>query len=135
MKIAVIGCSHSDYFWADATAQHPGWVERMAKDYPDHEFHNYAKMAAGSVYYDFVLKYIISNKLKYDAVIVQASIPGRWMIPIKQVTSRTHDIPFPFNENKITENYTAFYLNNTNMFNTMASTVLITDGDDPEGMN
>ena len=128
MKIAVIGCSHSDYFWADATAQHPGWVQLMATDHPDHEFHNYSKMAAGSVYYDFVLKYIISQKINYDAVILQASIPGRWMTPLKVYKKNSHGIPFPFNRNKISENYFAYYLNNTNMFNTAASTVLIADG-------
>lgn len=85
-RIAVIGCSHSAYDQVFYREDNNGkdWVHLMSEKFPNLIFHNYATQGHGPLYYDMVLKYIISELPKdyYDTVIIQYTVPGRWLIPV-----------------------------------------------------
>jgi len=86
-KIAIIGCSHSYYLECDKN-----WTTMFPEDYI---IHNYSAAGHGVQYFDFVLKYIVANKLDYDCVIIQLTSSTRWQFPITGHTSdklRTDEI-------------------------------------------
>lgn len=76
MKVAVIGCSHSD-----TTYIRNNWVEQLANKYPNHMFHNYSVVGSGQLDIDCILKHFVKYNLEYDKVILQFSGNNRWIIP------------------------------------------------------
>lgn len=73
-KIAIIGCSHSYYLQCNQN-----WTTM----FPDGiEIHNFSLAGHGVMYFDYVLKYIIANKLHFDAVIIQLTGNTRWQFPV-----------------------------------------------------
>jgi len=103
-RIAVLGCSHTSYDQVNYSTWANGldWVHHMAEDNPDIEFHNYGAQGHGPLYYDFILKYIISEfpLAYYDAVIIQYTVDGRWLIPVNNTEDTTE-----IKSEQITENY------------------------------
>lgn len=76
-RLAVLGCSFSEY----DTAKGEPWSIHISRNF-NVEVHNYAMRGKGCLFADLVLKYIVSQKIRYDACIVQLPPPGRWMLPI-----------------------------------------------------
>ena len=109
-RVAVLGCSHSAYDQVNFGDHANGldWVHHMAEDNSDIEFHNYGAQGHGPLYYDFILKYIISNFPKdyYDAVIIQYTVEGRWLIPIGILN-------YEITSQQVTENYIVKRLHST----------------------
>lgn len=104
-RIAILGCSHSSY---DEVINPVGaddngldWIHHMSIDNPHVEFHNYAAQGHGPLYYDFILKYILSEFPDdyYDAVIIQYTVEGRWHFPLC-----IENAPYVSSE-EITDNY------------------------------
>ena len=79
-RIAVIGCSHSNHHSCDDI-----WAIQISRNHNVH-IDNYATSGHGVVYFDFVLKYIIANKIEYDCVILQHTGRSRWSFPIEGTT-------------------------------------------------
>lgn len=52
MKVAIIGCSYSDYFQelTDGLTGKRSWTYKLSELYPQHQFRNYAKGATGADY-------------------------------------------------------------------------------------
>jgi len=78
-KIAIIGCSHSYYGECEQN-----WTTMFPEDFI---IHNYSMPGHGVQYFDFILKYIVANKLDYDCVIVQLTGSNRWQFPITGYSS------------------------------------------------
>lgn len=103
MKVAVIGCSHSD---TDFRSRN--WVAQLAEKYPNHTFHNYSTVGGGQLDIDLTLKYFVHNKLKFDKVILQFSGNNRWAVP-----SVGHYIDFEnaYVTKQLSYNHSAYKLN------------------------
>jgi hypothetical protein len=83
-RVAIIGCSHSDWQQSEQVPNKVGWVEQLAINFPHVEFHSFAKMGHGALWYDFVLKHLIDKYEDYfDSVIVQLTAKGRWIFPLR----------------------------------------------------
>jgi hypothetical protein len=78
-KIAIIGCSHSAYNRGEQN-----WSTMFPDDFI---IHNYSMSGHGVQYFDFILKYIVANKLDYDCVIIQLTHTSRWQFPITGYSS------------------------------------------------
>lgn len=76
-RIAVIGCSHSNHHSCEDI-----WAVQIARNHNVH-IDNYATSGHGVIYFDFVLKYIIANKIEYDCVILQHTGISRWSMPLE----------------------------------------------------
>jgi len=74
VRIAIIGCSHSYYNECDEN-----WTTLFPSNFV---IHNYSAAGHGVQHFDFVLKYIIANKLEYDCLIIQLTGTTRWQFPI-----------------------------------------------------
>jgi hypothetical protein len=98
-RIAVIGCSHSNHHSCDDI-----WAIQIARNHNVH-VDNYAVSGHGAVYFDFVLKYIVANKLEYDCVIVQHTGISRWSMPLEGFSSNRKMVAFPVSENYIQMSY------------------------------
>jgi len=81
-RVAIIGCSHSDDCGCDSGNDYV-WVKQMADANPHIEFHNYSKVGHGSLYFDMVLKHLVTEGLEYDKVILQWTGGSRWMDPVQ----------------------------------------------------
>lgn len=78
-RIALVGCSHTDYLTKlETPTDH--WSFNMLKY--GVQIDNYARHGQGNSYIDFVLRYILANKIHYDCVIVQMTGNSRWMFPV-----------------------------------------------------
>ena len=87
MKIAVVGCSHSDprcidYQMLDVGPQRKTWVCHLAENRPDMIIDNYSFGAHGLQYVDFILKKIVAESIEYDAVILQLTDSHRTLVPL-----------------------------------------------------
>lgn len=112
-RVAILGCSHTSY---DQVCNEPSnnghdWVQYLSELAPDYEFHNYGMQGHGPLYFDFVLKYLISDVEKdyYDAIIVQYTVDGRWLLPVnidKYLSYHDCDNMPSFQSEQITDNYT-----------------------------
>jgi hypothetical protein len=80
-KVAVIGCSHSDDC-GNFQGRGYVWPLLMAKEYPHIQFDNYSKIGHGHLYFDMVLKHIISSNIHYDKIILQLTGDQRWFNPV-----------------------------------------------------
>ena len=125
-KVAVLGCSHTAYdqpFHSQKLGKHDkqvksiDWVHHMSEDNSDIEFHNYGAQGHGPLYYDLILKYIISSFPKdyYDAIIIQYTVDGRWLIPVNY--QNTTEIT----SQQVTENYIVKRLMSTRVVATHGS--------------
>ena len=103
MKVAVIGCSHSD-----TTYIRNNWVEQLANKYKHHTFHNYSVVGSGQLDIDCVLKHFVKFNLQYDKVIVQFSGNNRWIIPS---VGKSKGFDDAFINIKLTDNLTCYRLN------------------------
>lgn len=92
LKVAVIGCSHTDLYVPPRIKIPQGlhevsdndafsWLWHISEANKDIDFDCYAMGGAGPVYFDHVLKYIIKNKIEYDACILQLTSESRWLLP------------------------------------------------------
>lgn len=110
-RIAVIGCSHTSYDHVRVTPG-PGidWVHHMANQHKHVKFDNYAHAGTGPLYYDLALKNIINNKGKdyYDAIIVQLTASGRWILPLNVDHTYVDLIEDIFSCVPITDNYDVY---------------------------
>jgi len=80
-RVAIIGCSHSDYHCLTDFHKTTGhWVKRCLEKFPNIEFHNYAVSGHSNLYIDMALRYILLYE-KYDLIIVQTTAFNRWMMP------------------------------------------------------
>lgn len=95
-KVAIIGCSHTD--WFQGNKERVGWVEQLSLAFPSIEFHSFAAIAHGPLYYDLVLKHIITEYPEnyFDGVIVQLTGKGRWLFPIRHTIEEEKWIVIPF---------------------------------------
>lgn len=79
-RIALIGCSHSD--WKPENEM-GSWISFLNKKYPNIKVDNYSASGHGHIYFDFILRYLrYSCKINYDLIIVQLTHPNRWMVPV-----------------------------------------------------
>lgn len=86
-RVAIIGCSHSDSQQGDQTPDKIGWAEQLAISFPSIEFHSFARMGHGALWYDFVLKHLVDKYEDYfDCIIVQLTAKGRWIFPLRHPT-------------------------------------------------
>ena len=85
-RIAVLGCSHTAYDQVLYKEGNDGkdWVHYASDRFKNLEFHNYACQGHGPLYYDTVLKYILTELPEnfYNTVIVQYTVNGRWFHPV-----------------------------------------------------
>ena len=101
MKVAVLGCSHTDLNLTDPNLKSPArtpntfysWLWHASEDNPNIHFDCYARSSQGSLYFDLCLKNIIQKD--YDACIVQLTTDKRWILPTRKnkivVDPSTHD--------------------------------------------
>ena len=101
MKIAVVGCSHTDLNLTDPNLLPPArtpnsyysWLWHASEDNPNIHFDSYARSSQGSLYFDMCLKNIIQKD--YDACIVQLTTHTRWILPTRKnkivVDANTHN--------------------------------------------
>ena len=84
-RIAVLGCSHTAWDQVHFRPDNHGcdWVEYLAQQYPQWQFHNHAQAGHGPLWYDTILKHIATTYEPnyYSAVIVQFTVSGRWFMP------------------------------------------------------
>jgi len=108
-RIAILGCSHSD--WQQGPTERRGWIEQIATQYPNIEFHSFARMGHGSLWYDFILKHIIANfePNYFDAVIIQLTAQGRWLFPLRHSVEKEKWIVHPFKDRDV-PNYITYTL-------------------------
>jgi hypothetical protein len=105
-RIAILGCSHTD--WQQGSRARRGWVEQLAVQFPDVEFHNFARMGHGSLWFDFVLKHLIANYEPdyFSAVIVQLTARGRWLFPLRHSVDKDQWLSHVFKKRPIGNYYT-----------------------------
>jgi hypothetical protein len=89
------------------------WVNLLAKKYPQHEFHIFAKGGAGWEFSEIVLHKVA--ELKFDRVIVELQEP-RLMLYNKEGSDEIYPLKeFMLNDNYLEDN--KFRLNETSVFN------------------
>jgi hypothetical protein len=88
-RIAVIGCSHSNHHSCEDI-----WAIQIARNHNVH-IDNYATSGHGVIYFDFVLKYIIANKIEYDCIIIQHTGINRWTLPLEGFTTHRKMVSRP----------------------------------------
>lgn len=122
-RIAVIGCSHSSYEQTVNSKDNKDWVHILADKYPNIQFDNYANIGRGPLYYDFVLKHIITHYPRdyYDAVVVQFTAENRWMIGLEQLTPSTNDKNGFNTTYQPSHNYTSYTLTHPHIIATTTS--------------
>lgn len=125
-RIAILGCSHSSYEQVMNTPGNKDWVHMLADLYPDVHFDNYANLGRGALYYDFVLKYIITNYPKdyYDAVIIQFTVENRWLIGLEQINTRQNETDGFKVTYKPSENYTTYAMSHPHVVTTTPSILI-----------
>jgi len=96
-KIAIIGCSHSYYGECETN-----WTTMFPDDFI---IHNYSLAGHGVQYFDFILKYLVANKMDYDCVIIQLTSATRWQFPVSGHTSNE------LIEWKVSDNYVNYSVN------------------------
>jgi len=94
-RVAVIGCSHSDY----ALRPH-NWVRFCAQDFPDIHFDVFAQGGHGHLYMDIVLKDIWDT---FDHYIVQLTQPTRWLLGIQGYLSTPAFIRYDTDQTNISD--------------------------------
>jgi len=83
-RVAIIGCSHSDYLDNSKIDVNFGlWIPMLCERFPNIEFHNFSQGGHGHLYQDMVMKYLRFATSPYDMYIVQLTGMSRWMVPIK----------------------------------------------------
>lgn len=112
LKVAVIGCSHTDLYVPPRIKIPEGlhevsdndsfsWLWHTSQANKDIDFDCYAMGGAGSIYFDAVLKHIVQNKLNYDACILQLTSESRWLLPFN------HDKNVTWSHSPLTANLNA----------------------------
>ena len=104
MKIAVIGCSHSDprcidYQMLEVGPQRKTWVCHVAENRSDLIVDNYSFGAHGLQYVDFILKKILAGNIKYDAVILQLTDTHRTLVPLADYNDKMKWVSYYISEN------------------------------------
>lgn len=102
MRIAIIGCSHSDSEYVPNN-----WAVQLAKRHPNIQFDNYSTVGAGQLDIDVTLKHFVKFNIEYDKVLVQFSGNNRWIVPSVGVST---DFEMPFLEWKRSSNYSVYRL-------------------------
>lgn len=92
-RIAVIGCSHSNHHSCPDI-----WAVQISRNHNVH-VDNYATSGHGAVYFDFVLKYIVANKIEYDCVILQHTGISRWSMPLEGFSTGRKMVSRPVSPN------------------------------------
>jgi hypothetical protein len=117
-RIAVIGCSFSDYYQDKNTAQPvTTWSEWMARDNPSVSIDNYACSGHGLSYVEFVLRYIIKHRSGYyDAVMFNIPPLSRSWMPIGVSDLITQDPDTWFSSTSITPAYNVMTLVTRRLF-------------------
>lgn len=112
-RIAVIGCSFSDYY-QDKNLPEPvkTWSEWMADDNPDVHVDNYACSGHSLAYVEFVLKYIRKYRNDYHAVMFNIPpLPRSWMPTAKTPGVSLSEHETWFTPVDVANNYTAMTCN------------------------
>ena len=130
-KIAVIGCSFSDYY-QDKNTTDPvvSWSEWMVQDNPHIHVDNYACSGHSLAYVEFVLRYISKFRTDYHAVMFNIPpLTRSWMPTAKVDGVALQDHETWFTPVKITDNYNTITCN-LSRINLVSETVLA-EGYDP----
>lgn len=77
-RVAIIGCSHSDYRQGSTQAM---WAKTLSDRFTNLEFHNFSRGGYGHLYQDMMLKYVRFFQEPYDLYIVQLTGMVRWFVP------------------------------------------------------
>jgi len=102
MKVAILGCSHSDTMFV-----RDNWVEQLSRKYPDIQFDNYSIVGGGQLDIDCILKHFVKFKMQFDKVIVQFSGNNRWIIPSQGVW---RDFEDPYDRVELSNNLHCYRL-------------------------
>lgn len=107
MKVAVIGCSHSDPRCIDYTLnivgpQRKTWVCHVAENRQDLMIDNYSFGGHGLQYVDFILKRILAFphlRKFYDVVILQLTDTHRTLVPLQDYKEHCEWVPYHISDN------------------------------------
>lgn len=107
-KIAIIGCSYSEYDRPGARKDH--WSYQLYLKYPQHNYINYAHGGRGPVYFQLCL--LDAKKRGYDAVFINTTHDGRYSVLADHIDS--NNPTFKFNINEISHGYSVASLPDNN---------------------
>lgn len=112
LKVAVLGCSHTALSNLPPTTReeiskddHYSWLWHISEINKHIDFHCYALGGAGPILFDYVLKHIIQNNIKYDVCILQLTSANRWILPFN------HTDKFTWNVSQMSENLFDYRIN------------------------
>lgn len=109
-KLAVVGCSFTDLYpskqFPDDLNQTYSWLWFAVQDFPHVHFDTYASGGHGVLYFDTVLKHLVTQE--YKNTLLQLTDDSRWYMPLASQPLKPNESFW--HEEKFTDNLTQFRL-------------------------